>query len=63
MQAEGNYPREGYEESAGMMYRRAIELGLSEKYPNLKGTLAAKISQLVNEPRPNQRPWRLGRRG
>jgi hypothetical protein len=49
MQAEGNFPREGYEESSGMMYRRALELGLGEKYPEMTGNLAGKIRKLVED--------------
>jgi len=47
LQAERNYPLEGHEEAAGSMYRRSLEVGLSIAYPNLKGTLAQRIKELV----------------
>ena len=49
LQAENNFPKPGHEEAAGSMYRRSLEVGLSIKYPEMKGTLAANIKQLVAE--------------
>jgi hypothetical protein len=49
LQAEKNFPLDGHEEAAGLMYRRALELALSEKYPERKGTLASTIKDLVAE--------------
>jgi hypothetical protein len=47
LQAERNFPLAGHEEAAGSMYRRALEVGLMIKYPDLKGTLAQRIKKLV----------------
>lgn len=49
LQAEKNYPVEGNEEAAAMMYRRALELTLGDLHPTLKGTLAARIKKLVDQ--------------
>lgn len=49
LQAEKNFPLEGHEEASGLMYRRALELALGEKYPDRKGTLASLIKDLVTE--------------
>ncbi len=47
LQAERNYPIEGNEEASALMYRRSLELTLKDLFPDLKGTLAARIKQLV----------------
>jgi hypothetical protein len=49
LQAENNYPLEGHEEAAGLMYRRSLELALGAKYPDLKGSLADVIKKLVSD--------------
>lgn len=49
LQAEHNYPVEGNEEAAGLMYRRTLELALKEKFPALTGSLAKRISKLVSD--------------
>jgi hypothetical protein len=49
LQAEKNFPLEGHEEAAGLMYRRSLELALGEKYPDKNGSLAAVIKDLVEE--------------
>jgi hypothetical protein len=49
VQAENNYPVDGHEESAGLMYRRSLELALGAKYPDLKGSLAENIKKLVSD--------------
>lgn len=49
LQAEKNFPVEGNEEAAAMMYRRALELTLGALHPGLKGTLAARIKKLVEQ--------------
>lgn len=49
LQAENNYPLEGHEEAAGLMYRRSLELALGAKYPEHKGSLADLIKKLVTE--------------
>ena len=47
LQAERNYPTVGNEEASAMMYRRSLELALKDKFPDLSGTLAARIKRLV----------------
>lgn len=47
LQAENNFPITGHEEAAAMMYRRSLELGLSAKYPDEKGSLKQTIDSLV----------------
>jgi hypothetical protein len=47
LQAERNYRIEGNEEAAAIMYARAIETMLQDKFPHLGGPLAARIEQLV----------------
>jgi hypothetical protein len=47
LQAERNYRTEGSEEAAAVMYCRALEKALQEKFPDLGGPLAARIKQLV----------------
>lgn len=49
LQAEKNFPIEGNEEASAMMYRRALELALSDLYPDQKGTLAKRINDLVKK--------------
>lgn len=49
LQAEKNFPQEGNEEAAAMMYRRALELTLGDLHPALKGSLAARIKNLVGQ--------------
>jgi hypothetical protein len=47
LQAERNYRIEGNEEAAAVMYSRALENTLQDKFPELYGPLAARIEQLV----------------
>jgi hypothetical protein len=47
LQAERNYHVTGNEEAAAVMYSRAIENTLRDKFPELYGPLAARIEQLV----------------
>lgn len=49
LSAEHNFPQKGQEEASGMMYRRALELGLTAKYPERNGTLAQTIRGLVDD--------------
>ena len=45
-QAESNYSQQHHEEASAVMYRKALESGLKEINPSLKGTLAARIEKL-----------------
>ncbi len=45
-QAESNFAIHGNEEAAGVMYRRALEVGLKAIDPKLDGMLASRIGQL-----------------
>ena len=45
-QAETNFRLKGHEEAAGVMYRKALELGLRQVDSNLTGMLASRIEQL-----------------
>lgn len=56
-QAEDNFTRDGNEEAAAMMYRRAIEIGLRTAYPTYSGSLASRIKKLVIE---NHLPSAIG---
>jgi hypothetical protein len=47
LQAERNYRIEGNEEAAAVMYCRALENTLQDKFRDLSGTLAARIEQLI----------------
>ena len=47
LQAERNYRIEGNEEASAVMYSRALENALQDKFPKLYGPLAARIEQLV----------------
>ena len=50
-QAEANFPKSGHEEAAGVMYRRALELGLKAISPELSGSLAKRIEILGSQGR------------
>jgi hypothetical protein len=47
LQAERNYRIEGNEEAAAVMYWRALENTLQDKFPDLCGPIAARIEQLI----------------
>jgi hypothetical protein len=47
LQAERNYWLEGNEEAAAMMYWRSLDYALQDKFPDLRGSLAARTEQLV----------------
>lgn len=47
-QAELNFKSENAEEAAAIMYRRALELAVKDQFPELTGTLAARIKKLVD---------------
>ncbi len=46
LQAESNYFRPDHEDSAAIMYRKALEVGLKKISPDLDGTLARRIQKL-----------------
>ena len=48
-QAEANFAATECEEAAAMMYRRSLELALKIAFPDLKGSLAARIRTLVDD--------------
>lgn len=48
LQAESNFAIKGNEEAAGMMYRKALEVALDLKFPDVPGMLKAKIKKLVD---------------
>lgn len=48
-QAEANFAATDCEEAAAMMYRRSLELALKIAFPDLKGSLAARIRKLVDD--------------
>ncbi|MBW6523418.1 DUF4145 domain-containing protein [Sphingomonas sp. RHCKR47] len=48
-QAEVNRSTPDCEEAAAMMYRRSLELGVKSAYPQLTGSLAARIKTLVRD--------------
>ncbi|MCV0348470.1 MAG: DUF4145 domain-containing protein [Nitratireductor sp.] len=45
--AERNYVAEDGEDAAAMLYRRAIDIAIREKHPEIKGNLALRIEKLV----------------
>lgn len=45
-QAEANFQLDEHDEAAGVMYRKALDLGLKAIDPSLKGMLATRIEQL-----------------
>lgn len=47
--AESNYATPDGEDAAAMLYRRAIDVAIREKHPELKGLLAPRIAQLVTK--------------
>ena len=47
LQAESNFSTAGNEEAAGMMYRKALDVGLKKIDPSLTGTLGSKIKSLA----------------
>lgn len=47
LQAERNFPVAGNEEAAGMMYGKALDIGLKKIDPTLKGMLGQNIKQLA----------------
>ncbi len=47
LQAERNFPIEGNEEAAAIMYRRSLELAVKEKAPDIGGSLASRIKKMV----------------
>lgn len=47
LQAEKNFASEHCEDAAAIMYRRALEAALKDRYPEQKGTLAARIDKAV----------------
>ncbi|KAB2758000.1 DUF4145 domain-containing protein [Brucella anthropi] len=47
--AEKNLRMEGCEDAAAVMYRRAIETAIKEKYPDLKGDLIKRIDKLQTD--------------
>lgn len=49
IQAEKNLAMPDCEEAAATMYRRSLDLGLKECFPEEKGTLDAKLKRLVKE--------------
>jgi hypothetical protein len=48
-QAEKNFTIEGCEDAAALMYRSALEIALKDRFPTLKGKLAARIDQAVEQ--------------
>ena len=48
LQAERNFTMEGNEEAAGMMYRKALDIGLKKIDPSLSGMLGQKIKKLAD---------------
>jgi hypothetical protein len=46
LQAERNFPVSGNEEAAGIMYGKALDIGLKKIDPNLTGMLGQKIKKL-----------------
>jgi hypothetical protein len=51
LQAERNFVIEGNEEAAGMMYRKALDIGLKKIDSSLKGMLGARIKTLAKDGR------------
>jgi hypothetical protein len=51
LQAERNIATPGNEEAAGIMYRRALEVGLKVIAPDLEGTLYQRIKRLADDHR------------
>ena len=47
LQAERNFPTSGNEEAAGMMYRKALDIGLKKIDPTATGMLKVKIKKLA----------------
>jgi hypothetical protein len=47
LQAESNFAQAGNEEAAGMMYRKALDVGIKKIEPSLAGMLGPKIKKLV----------------
>ena len=47
LQAERNFPTDGNEEAAGMLYRKALDVGLLQIDPTLIGMLGQKIKALA----------------
>jgi hypothetical protein len=47
LQAERNFPVQGNEEAAGTMYRKALDVGLKEFAPDVRGSLADRIKKLA----------------
>ena len=45
--AERNFKAEDGEDAAAMLYRRAIDVAIKEKHPEIKGNLAPRIEKLV----------------
>lgn len=46
-QAERNFAAKDCEDAAAIMYRRALESAIKDKFPDAKGTLAARIDKAV----------------
>jgi hypothetical protein len=46
--AETNYRMPDGEDAAAMLYRRAIDVAIREKHPEIKGLLAVRIAKLVD---------------
>ena len=46
-QAESNFLMDGHEDAAATMYRRSLDLGLKEAFPQVKGDLKKRIDKLV----------------
>ena len=57
--AEANYQLEDGEDAAAMLYRRAIDVAIREKHPEIKGLLAPRISELVKRALlpPSMKEW------
>ncbi|WP_052757287.1 DUF4145 domain-containing protein [Sphingobium chungbukense] len=51
LQAEKNLTMADCEEAAATMYRRALDLGLKEAFPDEKGSLDARLKRLVKDRR------------
>lgn len=51
LQAERNFTILGNEEAAGIMYRKALDVGLKKIDPSLTGTLGTKIKRLSDSAR------------
>jgi hypothetical protein len=49
LQAERNFPTEGNEEASGVMYRKALDIGLKKINPSLSGTLGPRIEKLAKD--------------